>query len=435
MKRKGFKVQGSRFSFMGGRASRRAVGGDANRRRLGGSLALPMFASILLLAVGTVRADVYDTLIQRLGSTNEEARATAAGKLAELGGPRAMKQFRLMIEAGSPERRQMAVVGLLQVSDAAEDVERVHGRLQDESELVRWSAVVALGQSGHREALEWLKPMAETDKSEDVREAATEAMKKLEMSVRWRGKLPEGMKEARELKKPVVVYFYVRGSEYCRQFEESVWGSTNVVKAAQEFVCVRVDGSQETGEARRLDVRGAPTVLVLDGQGEELGRVAGLVEAEKVVDVLTEAAHGKVTVREARRLATRDAADVEANWTAARSYLEEGREDLAEPLLRNVVAHDEANRYGHTDSAMFALGLALGHRGQHASAAVCVTRLLEKWPEFKHKDKALYCLGLSRLASGQKEKGREALENLIREFPESSAVGSARQALEKLGAK
>ena len=103
--------------------------------------------------------------------------------------------------------------------------------------------------------------------------------------------------------------------------------------------------------------------------------------------------------------------------------------------MRNVIEHDEPNQYGHTDNAMFALGFALGKRGQYAQAVYSFEQLLARWPEFKDKDKTLYCLGLSRLALGQKDRGRAALEQLLREFPESSTVKTAQQALQKLGDK
>jgi len=203
------------------------------------------------------------------------------------------------------------------------------------------------------------------------------------------------------------------------------------VDAAQEFVCVRLS----LEEARQHDVRGAPTVLVLDGRGNEMIRVAGLTEKDKLLAKLASVRQGKMTFLQARRQALQHPDDVPANWRVAETYLEEGREDLAESFLRNVINADESNRYGYTDNALFALGYALGKRGQHAQSAYCMERLLAKWPEFKDKDKALYCLGLSQLALGQRDKSRATLEKLVEEFPESATTKSARHALEKLGDK
>ena len=158
-----------------------------------------------------------------------------------------------------------------------------------------------------------------------------------------------------------------------------------MVDAAQEFVCVRLDAGRQLDDAHRLDIRGAPTILVLDAQGNEMSRVAGLVEKAKLLERLAETRRGKLTFREARRAASKNAADVPANWKVAETFLEEGREDLAEPYLRNVIAHDEQNQSGHTDNAMFALGFALGKRGQYAQAVYSFERLLERSSEAEDK--------------------------------------------------
>lgn len=390
---------------------------------------------LFMLTIATLRADQIDDLVNQLGSTNDEDRAEAADTLARVGGPRVEKTFREMLKSPSPERRQVAVTGLLQVSDADEDLERAHACLKDENSVVRWSAVLALQGTCRPEAIPWLEEVEKSDQADSVREAATEALGKLRSGIRWMRSLSDAEKQARRLKKPVLAYFFLRDSDYCQKLEEGVLADKSVASVAEEFVCVRINAAKQADEARQLDVRGAPTILLLDGQGNEMSRVAGLVEKDALLEKLNEAKRSKLTFREARRLAMQNPADVQANWKVAETYLEEGREDLAEPLLRNVIEHDEENQYGYTDKAMFALGFALGKRGEYAQAAYSFEKLLARWPGYKDKDKALYCLGLSQLAVGQKDKGRARLEQLVNEFPNSAVAKSAQAALDKLKKK
>jgi periplasmic divalent cation tolerance protein len=390
--------------------------------------------ALSLTIAGVARADNVDILIKQLGSTNDEVRAEAASRLAAYGGDRVEKKFRQMLTSGGPEARQIAVVGLLQVSDSPEDLEIVHSRLKDDSSTVRWSAVVALGQSGRQEAVPWLEDAAKNDTSSDVRDAAADALTRLQHSIAWGRSLPDAMKQAKALKKPVLVYCFIRGSKYCDEFEDGLLRDKEVVDGAQEFVCVRLDATKHADELRKLDVRGAPTVVILDAQSNEMNRIAGLVTKEKLLAKLEETRRGKLSFREARRMAAQDKTDVAANWKVADTYLEEGREDLAKPYLEHVVAADPENQHGHTDNALFALGFTLGRQGQYAQAVVCLEHLLEKWPGFKDKDKALYCLGLSQLALGRKDKAKANFDQLLKEFPDSGAATSAKQALEKLGA-
>lgn len=402
---------------------------------LRGSVAKLVVIAGLALGVTGAKAGQFEDLVKQLGSTNEESRAEAAESLTHIGGPRAQKQFREMIASSSPERRQMAAVGLLQVSDEDEDLERVRKCLKDENSTVRWSAAVALGQSSRLEAIPWLEEVAKSDDSDSVREAAGEAAAKLRASPQWVRTLPDALKQGRELKKPVLAYFFLPDSEYCRKLEEGLFSDRAVLDETEKFVCARVNAAAEASATRKFDVRGAPTILLLDADGNEMSRVTGLVEKPALVAKLSDARRSKLTFREAKRLAQHNPADVQANWKVAEGYLEEGREDLAEQHLRNVVEHDGENRYGYTDNAMFALGYCLGRRGEYAQAVYSFEHLLERWPNFKDKGKALYCLGLSQLALGRQDQGRAALEQLIREFPDAPIVKSAKVALDKLGAK
>lgn len=385
-----------------------------------------------VIGTGSLRGDEIDERLRQLNSPEEEQRAEAAERLAQLGGPRVQQQFRRMLESANPEHRQMAVVGLLEVSDAEEDVQRVRARLGDEQSLVRWSAVVALSKLARADVLEWLRHVAETDNSELVREAAVEAVEELRHAILWETSFAQALRTARQLGKPVLVYVRLLPSDPCRRFEEIVLRDRRVVDAAQGFVPVRLDGERDATEVRALDVRGAPTLLMLDAQRQELDRISGWMEAGIIAARLTEAQRGRMTFREARRAASQNPADVRANWQVAQAYLEQGREDLAVPHLRNVVQYDEPNRLGYTDNAMFLLGFALGRQGDYARAARYLSETLERWPRLKDRDKALYCLGLCRLALGQKMEAQTVLEQLVAEFPDSNVTPPARQALQRL---
>ena len=314
------------------------------------------------------------------------------------------------------------MIGLLQVSDAEDDLILVLTRLQDDNSTVRWSAALALGQSSWTNAVPALERCAQTDKSAEVREAATEAAQKLRGGIAWARVLPEASTQ------PVLIYLFAHGAAQCRQLEEGVLTDPDVITAARGFVGVRLNVERHADLAQQLDVRGVPTLVLRDARGNETARVAGLIDKDKLLAKLTGS-------QRLIRTAQHQPGDVEANWHAAEGYLESGREDLAEPYLRNVIAQDDQNRYGHTDRAIFALGFAFGKAGKHARAVYCMTQLLKRWPGFVDRDKALYCLGLSQLASGQTETGRLTLATLVGEFPESTSGKAGQQVLKKLETK
>src|SRR5260221_189717 len=120
------------------------VAGERNYLKwLRSSIAKVAVALLVLGFAGTARGDRIDDLVKQLGSTNDEERADAADTLSRIGGARVEKQFREMLASSSPEKRQVAVTGLLQMRDAAENLERASPLLEAGGSIARCSRVTA----------------------------------------------------------------------------------------------------------------------------------------------------------------------------------------------------------------------------------------------------------------------------------------------------
>ena len=68
----------------------------------------------------------------------------------------------------------------------------------------------------------------------------------------------------------------------CKVMDEWVYTADGVVEAAQSVVSVKVDGDERLDLKERFGVTGFPTMILLDADGEEVGRAAGYVN---VVDM------------------------------------------------------------------------------------------------------------------------------------------------------
>jgi thiol:disulfide interchange protein DsbD len=75
--------------------------------------------------------------------------------------------------------------------------------------------------------------------------------------------------------KPVIIDFYATWCSPCRELDEITFHNPDVVKLAdRDFVMVKVDLTQKGNPLHprllgQYGVKGVPTVVVLDGQGNE----------------------------------------------------------------------------------------------------------------------------------------------------------------------
>jgi thiol:disulfide interchange protein len=93
--------------------------------------------------------------------------------------------------------------------------------------------------------------------------------------IAWGHSLADGLKQAAEQKKPLMVDFYTDWCGWCKRLDEETYRDSKVVAKAKEFVAVKVNAEQDSDSAAKYSVDGFPTIVFLNSSGKEIHRVAG----------------------------------------------------------------------------------------------------------------------------------------------------------------
>ena len=88
-----------------------------------------------------------------------------------------------------------------------------------------------------------------------------------------------GLGEARDIEKPVLVFFSATESVYCTQMLEETFTDREIVGLSKKFICIKVDIEDEPSVCQQFHVESYPTVQFMSPKGVPLNRFTGKKEA------------------------------------------------------------------------------------------------------------------------------------------------------------
>ncbi|NJD78451.1 MAG: thioredoxin family protein [Candidatus Methanoperedens sp.] len=94
--------------------------------------------------------------------------------------------------------------------------------------------------------------------------------------------IDRGTNEAKNLNKPIFLYFRSETCYWCKKFEEEALSDKRVIKILNKnFVIISIDTFKQKNVANNLGVRSTPFMIFFTKDGEEISRIPGYLQTDE----------------------------------------------------------------------------------------------------------------------------------------------------------
>lgn len=104
--------------------------------------------------------------------------------------------------------------------------------------------------------------------------------------ISWRTSYQEAVKEAERAKKPLLIDFTASWCGWCKVLDRMTWPDADVIKAAERYIPVKIDGDKERQLVQKYGVRGFPAIFLASATGEVLHSIGGYLPPDPMAYAL-----------------------------------------------------------------------------------------------------------------------------------------------------
>ncbi|MFZ1289017.1 MAG: protein-disulfide reductase DsbD [Melioribacteraceae bacterium] len=110
-------------------------------------------------------------------------------------------------------------------------------------------------------------------------------------SLGWEYYTEQNYESALSNKEKIIIDFYADWCIPCKELDALTFSNEEVIKASQSFKSFKVDMTKTLSEEteiirKKFEIRGMPTVLIIDSQGNEVERITGFLNAKEFLKIV-----------------------------------------------------------------------------------------------------------------------------------------------------
>lgn len=247
--------------------------------------------------------------------------------------------------------------------------------------------------------------------------------------------LAEAKKVAAEEDKYIVIKFYTDWCKWCKTLDTVVLVDSAAIDFFDnEMLLVKTNAEEDTALANEYNVRGFPTLVMIDAQGNEVDRLVGYLPTEDFLKTFRDYAQGIGTLEDlVNRAEALEEPDRDLYWQIADKYKYRGQGDSAVVWFEQVIeAGDPLDSL--SGEARLALADDLRRSDQYDEAIAAFKAIARDFEGQPTAEEAQVWVAITTKAKGDTTKALELFRGFIEEHPESRLTQYCQGQIDKITA-
>jgi TolA-binding protein len=237
----------------------------------------------------------------------------------------------------------------------------------------------------------------------------------------WERDYSKAIQKAQAEKKLIVADMFTDWCALCKQMDAETFADPKVVESmADKYVWLKLNTETEE-DGKRLQKEFAiltyPTILVLDGQGEEMDRIDRFLAAEQFRERSQSFASNPDSVGSLKQAVQQQPNSVPARYALAEKLLTENNYAKAQPQFEKVIELDPENREGKTDLSQYNIALCLASQEKFVEAIAQLDLLESRFPRSEAVPDAAVLRGQIYHCCNKLDEAQAVLRQYVDKYP------------------
>lgn len=216
----------------------------------------------------------------------------------------------------------------------------------------------------------------------------------------------------------------------CHELDEKTFVDPAVGAWMREHaIPLHIDAEKGEGPdiVERYDIQAYPTILVLQGNGIEKGRLVDFIEPAALIKKLDAIAAGGNVLAELESAAEARPDDLEALYRLAHAYVLAAKKDQANELYDAILTADPKNEAGFAAKALYdrALFVTMKLDADPKAAIAALQSLQKSYPDSKEAVRAHRMIGRAYCKLDDQASAEKALRAMVATDPEDSGLAGS----------